>query len=117
MTRFETLYANVSFEMCFQMKFSKWGTTANEAFDWGRNMMGLSSHQWASLMALHANSHGRVVKYSWFGPKYLSNMYLKIIANHETYPDAKGDLVFPGTYKCPTPDIPEGAVKEKRWGW
>ena len=90
------------------MKFSKWGTTANEGFDWGRNIMGLSSH---------ALSHGRVVKYTWFGPKYLSNMYLKIIANHTTYPGAKGDLVFPGTYKCPTPDVPEGAVNDRRWGW
>ena len=98
------------------MKFSKWGTTANEAFDWGRNIMGLSSHQWASLMALHALSHGRVVKYTWFGPKYLSNMYLKIIAHHETYSGASGDLVSLGGFKCPLPDLPE-KLEKKIWGW
>ena len=104
--------------MYFQMRFKKWGTTANEAFDWGRNIMGLSSHQWASLMALHSLSHGRVVKYTWFGAKYLSNMYHKIIADHETYPGPSGDLVFPSKFKCPIPDLPKWAVKkERRFGW
>ena len=56
--------------------------------DYGRNFMGMDSEHWMALQAVHgtlnfANTVG--LKYTWLGPKYLSNVYFKMIAGKPIY--------------------------------
>ena len=40
-----------------------------------------------ALQAIHGATHDAKIglKYTWFGPGYISNMYFKMIANHPKY--------------------------------
>ena len=65
--------------------------------DYGRTDFGMDAEHWIALQAIHAVVHAANVgvKYTWFGPGYLSNMFFKLIANKPTYRnDNGGDLTF-----------------------
>ena len=69
-----------------------------EIIDYGRNMFGMDAKHWAALQAIHGAVHqARIgVKYTWFGPGYISNVLFKMIANKPMYkwPNTGGDLAF-----------------------
>ena len=57
----------------------------------------MSAEHSQALQAVHGAVHSSDVgvKYTWFGPGYISNMYYKWIANHPTYRfNQGGDLSF-----------------------
>ena len=67
--------------------------------DFGRNFMGVGAEGWAALQAVHGAVHSARIglKYTWFGPGYISNMYFKLIANKPIYRLSNkggGDLSF-----------------------
>ena len=67
--------------------------------DYGKTDFGIDAEHWTALQAIHGVVHQAAlgVKYTWFGPGYLSNMYFKWIANKPRYfNDAGGDLAFGG---------------------
>merc|ERR1712226_1088145 len=69
----------------------------NHIIDYGRNMFNIDSEHWMALQAIHGAVHAAKIglKYTWFGPGYISNMYFKMIANHPKYSLEKGgDLAF-----------------------
>ena len=70
---------------------------ANHAADFFLNEFGMSAEHSQALQAVHGAVHIAEigVKYTWFGPGYISNMYYKWIANHATYDfENGGDLSF-----------------------
>jgi len=71
---------------------------AKEIIDFGKTEFGIDSIHWTALQAIHGVVHSPAnlgVKYTWFGPGYLSNVYFKMIANKPRYRfDAGGDLSF-----------------------
>ena len=70
---------------------------ANSIVDYGRKLMNVDAEHWIALQAIHGAVHAAQIglKYTWFGPGYISNMYFKMIANHPTYRfDKGGDLAF-----------------------
>ena len=79
-------------------KHSKLFAEANSIVDLGKSEFNLNPAPWLALMAIHGavhfpNSFG--VKYTWFGPGYLSNVYWKMIANHPLYQNEfMGDLAM-----------------------
>ena len=63
--------------------------------DYGRSAMNLSPEHWIALQAIHGAVHNARIglKYTWFGPGYISNVYFKMIANHPMFSlDNGGDL-------------------------
>jgi len=73
---------------------------AKHVLDFGKTVFGMDSTQWTALQAIHGVVHAPAnlgVKYTWFGPGYLSNVYFKMIANKPRYKfDEGGDLSFGG---------------------
>ena len=70
---------------------------AVEITDFFLDNFGMDAEHSQALQAVHGAVHasGIGVKYTWFGPGYISNMYYKLIANHPTYNfDQGGDLSF-----------------------
>ena len=61
-------------------------------------MFGMDSQHWMALQAIHGVVHSANVglKYTWFGPGYISNVYFKMISGKKTYlPNQHGgDLSF-----------------------
>ena len=55
--------------------------------DYGKDVMNVDVDKWMALQAIHGAVHvGNIgLKYTWFGPGYVSNVYFKMIANHKTY--------------------------------
>ena len=47
----------------------------------------MAPDHWMALQAIHGATHGvgMNIKYTWFGPGYISNVYFKRIANKPTY--------------------------------
>ena len=47
----------------------------------------MAPEHWLALQAIHGATHGvgMNIKYTWFGPGYISNVYFKRIANKPTY--------------------------------
>ena len=67
--------------------------------DYGKDVMNVDVDKWMALQAIHGAVHvGNVgLKYTWFGPKYISNMYFKWMANKPRYMfDIGGGLDFGG---------------------
>ena len=65
--------------------------------DFGKKWFKMDAEHWIALQAIHGAVHdGHIgLKYTWFGPGYISNVYFKMIANHPTYSFWKGgDLSF-----------------------
>ena len=65
--------------------------------DYGKEQFGMDAEHWTALQAIHGVVHAANlgVKYTWFGPGYLSNMLFKMIANKPTYRfENGGDLSF-----------------------
>ena len=60
--------------------------------DYGRKFFGLDAERWTALQAIHGATHQAKigVKYTWFGPHYLSNMYFKMISDKLTYQNDRG---------------------------
>ena len=70
---------------------------AKHVIDYGKTDFGIDAEHWTALQAIHGAVHQAAlgVKYTWFGPGYLSNMYFKWIANKPRYfNDQGGDLSF-----------------------
>ena len=55
--------------------------------DYGKDVMNVDVDKWMALQAIHGAVHvGNIgLKYTWFGPGYVSNVYFKMIANYKTY--------------------------------
>ena len=55
--------------------------------DYGKHVMNVDVDKWMALQAIHGAVHvGNIgLKYTWFGPGYVSNVYFKMIANYKTY--------------------------------
>ena len=53
----------------------------NHIIDYGRNMFKIDAEHWMALQAIHGAVHAAKIglKYTWFGPGYISNMYFKVI--------------------------------------
>ena len=69
----------------------------NHVVDFGKNFLRVDSERWTALQAIHGAVHSATiaVKYTWFGPGYISNMYFKMITNRPRYKnDHGGDLSF-----------------------
>ena len=69
----------------------------NHVVDYGRIFFGMDSEHFMALQAIHGAVHAAHIglKYTWFGPGYISNVYFKMIANHPRYMfDRGGDLSF-----------------------
>ena len=72
--------------------------------DYGRNFMGMDSEHWMALQAIHGTLSGAPttgLKYTWLGPKYLSNMYFKMIAGKPIY-KPREDFGVPFSTGCST---------------
>jgi len=71
---------------------------ARHVIDFGKNEFGIAAVEWTALQAIHGVVHAPAnlgVKYTWFGPGYLSNVYFKMIANKPRYRfEEGGDLSF-----------------------
>ena len=71
---------------------------AKHVIDFGKTDFGMDALHWTALQAIHGVVHSPKnlgVKYTWFGPGYLSNVYFKMIANKPRYLfDQGGDLSF-----------------------
>ena len=90
----------------------------NHVVDYGRNFMGVDSERWTALQAIHGAVHAARIglKYTWFGPGYISNMYFKMIANKEIYQmvGKGGDLSFYSGSQCePIVDTAVGSPEGK----
>jgi len=76
----------------------------NHVVDYGKNFMGVESEGWTALQAIHGAVHAALIglKYTWFGPGYISNMYFKMIANKPIYQMVTkgGDLSFYSGDQC-----------------
>jgi hypothetical protein len=86
---------------------------AKHVIDYGREEFGMDAEHFTALQAIHGAVHVAKIglKYTWFGPGYLSNMYFKMIANKPTYRHQNGgDLSFgQGKFIWPTAQgDPEG---------
>ena len=55
--------------------------------DYGREAFRMDPEHWMALQAIHGAVHGigMNIKYTWFGPGYISNVYFKRLANKPTY--------------------------------
>ena len=56
--------------------------------DYGRNFMGMDSEHWMALQAVHGTiNHAPTtgLQYTWLGPKYLSNVYFRMLAGKPIY--------------------------------
>ena len=64
--------------------------------DYGKDVMNVDVDKWMALQAIHGAVHvGNIgLKYTWFGPGYVSNVYFRSIANYPLYKgvDGGGDL-------------------------
>ena len=72
-------------------------STGNEIIDYGRNFFHMDAEHFAALMGIHGAVHAARVglKYTWFGPGYISNVYFKQLANKPLFDMGKGgDLAF-----------------------
>jgi len=72
-------------------------STGNEIIDYGRNFFNMDAEHFAALMGIHGAVHAARIglKYTWFGPGYISNVYFKQLANKPLYDMGKGgDLSF-----------------------
>ena len=71
---------------------------AKHVIDFGKTDFGMDALHWTALQGIHGVVHSPKnlgVKYTWFGPGYLSNVYFKMIANKPRYYfDQGGDLSF-----------------------
>jgi len=74
-----------------------WGD-GRHLVDYGRKAFRMDPEHWMALQAIHGATHGvgMNIKYTWFGPGYISNVYFKRIANKPTYQigTGGGDLSF-----------------------
>merc|ERR1711936_631447 len=63
-----------------------WGD-GRHLVDYGREAFRMDPEHWMALQAIHGAAHGvgMNIKYTWFGPGYISNVYFKRIANKPTY--------------------------------
>ena len=69
--------------------------------DYGQSAFGLEAKHWMALQGIHGATHASDnvgLKYTWFGPGYISNMYFKMIAGKPIYRTVAkgGDLSFFG---------------------
>ena len=82
---------------------------ANSIVDYGRKFMNVDAEHWIALQAIHGAVHAAKIglKYTWFGPGYISNMYFKMIANHPMYRGRPqgGDLAFTACQEIPVPIV------------
>ena len=66
--------------------------------DYGKDVMNVDVDKWMALQAIHGAVHvGNIgLKYTWFGPGYISNVYFRMIANYPIYKAVVGggDLSF-----------------------
>lgn len=71
---------------------------SSHIMEFGKNEFHMDPEHWiATAIGVHGVVHQAHmgVKYTWFGPGYLSNMLFKMIANYKTYNFNKGgDLAF-----------------------
>merc|ERR1712066_742836 len=70
---------------------------SKHVIDFGLTEFGMDAEHWTALQAIHGAVHVAKIglKYTWFGPGYISNMYFKMIANKPTYRFQRGgDLSF-----------------------
>merc|ERR1711892_320682 len=70
---------------------------SKHVIDFGETEFGMDAEHWTALQAIHGATHIAKIglKYTWFGPGYISNMYFKMIANKPTYRFRNGgDLSF-----------------------
>ena len=60
---------------------------SKHVIDFGETEFGMDAEHWTALQAIHGATHVAKIglKYTWFGPGYISNMYFKMIANKPTY--------------------------------
>ena len=63
-----------------------WGD-GRHLVDYGREAFRMDPEHWIALQAIHGAVHGvgMNIKYTWFGPGYISNVYFKRLANKPTY--------------------------------
>ena len=54
--------------------------------------MNVDVDKWMALQAIHGAVHvGNMgLKYTWFGPGYISNVYFRMIANYPLYKGVRG---------------------------
>jgi hypothetical protein len=88
--------------------------------DYGRIFFGMDAVHWTALQAIHGAVHQADigVKYTWFGPKYISNMYFKWIANKPRYKnDGGGGIDFGGDkiYFNSVGDVDGNPVAQTGW--
>merc|ERR1719468_814099 len=68
---------------------------SKHVIDFGMTEFGMDAEHWTALQAIHGATHQAKIglKYTWFGPGYISNMYFKMISNKPTYRfEGGGDL-------------------------
>ena len=55
-------------------------SNGNYIVDYGKNFMNVDADKWMALQAIHGAVHAAKIglKYTWFGPGYISNMYFKV---------------------------------------
>ena len=69
-----------------QLHPNPWGD-GRHLVDYGREAFRMGPEHWMALQAIHGAVHGigMNIKYTWFGPGYISNVYFKRLANKPTY--------------------------------
>ena len=69
-----------------QLHPNPWGD-GRHLVDYGREAFRMDPEHWMALQAIHGAVHGvgMNIKYTWFGPGYISNVYFKRLANKPTY--------------------------------
>ena len=69
-----------------QLHPNPWGD-GRHLVDYGRKAFRMDPEHWMALQAIHGATHGvgMNIKYTWFGPGYISNVYFKRLANKPTY--------------------------------
>jgi len=109
-----------------------WGD-GRHLVDYGREAFRMDPEHWMALQAIHGATHGvgMNIKYTWFGPGYISNVYFKRLANKPTYLVGTGggdlsflscdvDAIFDGTGKAAVRNIAIGDQNGKpvaQTGW
>ena len=88
-----------------------------EIIDYGRNFFGMDTEHFMALQAVHGAVHAARIglKYTWFGPGYISNVYFKMIAGTPMYLPMQngGDLSF---MSCTTDDGQKVPIRDKAVG-
>ena len=77
-----------------QLHPNPWGD-GRHLVDYGREAFRMDPEHWMALQAIHGAVHGigMKIKYTWFGPGYISNVYFKRLANKPTYLGVSGKVI------------------------